>query len=118
MSGTIPRAVILRARIGPYRDARMKERALGSTVSVFFDACDEITDALVPEASGFAAIYWRPELSDYDSQVSTAPWVQTAPGQWRADVPMEMPGIYTIWGSLQSPAAEAAPIRVLSVGSV
>jgi hypothetical protein len=94
----------------------MKQRPLGATVSVFFDACDEITDALVPEASGFGAIYWRPALSDFESQVATAPWVQTAPGQWRADVPMEMPGIYTVWGSIQHPAAEAAPITVEALG--
>jgi hypothetical protein len=117
MSGTIPRAVILRPRIGPYRDARPKQRFVGSTVSVFFDACDEITDELVPEAIGFGAIYWRPELSDYDSQVAPAPWVQLAPGQWRADVPMEMPGKYTIWGSLQTPAVEAAEIIIFSIGA-
>lgn len=111
-------AVILRARIGPYRDARPKERALGSTVSIFFDACDEETDEIVADAAVFSAIYWRPDLADYESQAVSASWVQVGPGQWRADVPMEMPGTYIVWGSIQIPAAESAPIKVISVGVV
>jgi hypothetical protein len=100
MSETTSPAVLLRARIGAYRDARRKRRTIGSTVSVWIEAFDEVTDALLPIEGTLAALYWLPTLADYDSPAQSVEPVQTVPGQWRVDVPGEMVGTYTVQASL------------------
>jgi hypothetical protein len=113
MSGTTSQAVILRARIGAYRDARRKNRALGSTISVWFEACDEITDELRPVVGVFSAIYWLPTQADFDSQAQPIDAIQVQPGQWRVDVPAEMVGTYAVQGTLAGDGdlREAAEIQ-------
>jgi hypothetical protein len=113
MSGTTSQAVILRARIGAYRDARRKNRALGSTISVWFEACDEITDELRPVVGVFSAIYWLPTQADFDSQAQPIEAILVQPGQWRVDVPAEMVGTYAVQGTLvgSGDLREAAEIQ-------
>jgi hypothetical protein len=113
MSETTSPAVLLRARIGAYRDARRKRRTIGSTISVWVEAFDEVTDALLPVDGTLAALYWLPALADYDSPAQSVEPVQTAPGQWRVDVPGEMVGTYTVQASLllDDVTAEAVEIQ-------
>lgn len=94
MSGSIspPGDVRLRVRYGP-----PQRRIVGSTVALYVDALDASGAAAPVTDAVLSGVYRRPAQADFPTRdVPLIPFV-LGPGQWRVDVPAEMPGTYRIW---------------------
>ncbi|EFH09437.1 hypothetical protein ACFFMP_08405 [Pseudoroseomonas cervicalis] len=98
----VPPDAILRARIAPDAMLRVPEYPIGSTVGVWFELIDQITEARI-DAIGIAAIFRRPELSDYEHQEEPAEIERRAAGLWRVSARLMMPGPWLFWAMSLGP---------------
>jgi hypothetical protein len=112
--------VILEPRLGPRKSARRQRVTIGSDVPVWFDIRDDQTGALVPGATGVAALYWLPGTVEDESAAQPLTAVETTPGTWQVVVPAGVPGTYTVWLSIAEPIAQTAEaiFDVSSIGQV
>jgi hypothetical protein len=119
MSGTAL-DVLLEPRLGPRKSARRQRVTIGSDVPVWFDVRDDQTGALVPGATGVAALYWMPGTVEDESAAQPLTAVETAPGTWQVVVPTAVPGTYTVWLSIATPIVQTAEaiFDVSSIGQV
>jgi hypothetical protein len=119
MSGTAL-DVILEPRLGARKSARRQRVTIGSDVPVWFDIRDDQTGALVPGATGVAALYWLPGTVEDESAAQPLTAVETTPGTWQVVVPAGVPGTYTVWLSIAEPIAQTAEaiFDVSSIGQV
>jgi hypothetical protein len=119
MSGTAL-DVLLEPRLGPRKSARRQRVTIGSDVPVWFDVRDDQTGALVPGATGVAALYWLPGTVEDESAAQPLTAVETTPGTWQVVVPASVPGTYTVWLSIATPIVQTAEaiFDVSSIGQV
>lgn len=103
MSESISPAMVLRARDGAYRSARPKEYTVGTTVSVFLEVFDVLTNRLAPEADIISAVAYRPAKADFPDQAIPIVPTKIQPGQWIARVLIDMPGPWILWGAVLQP---------------
>jgi hypothetical protein len=124
MSGTAL-DVILEPRLGPRKSLRRQRVTIGSDVLVWLDVRDEQTGALVPGATGLAALYWLPGTRDDESAAQALVPAEDTPGTWIVRVPTSMPGSYVVWWSAAGQTAEivfdvssAGDLTLTSTGTV
>ncbi|MDQ1079688.1 cadherin repeat domain-containing protein [Pseudoroseomonas cervicalis] len=111
MSGSIPPDVELRMRLGPYATHRRQQIKVGSTIRVYVDVLDRVTQAKIPGATGAAAIYWLPTDLDITSPGQPAEVSEVSPGTLAFDVPGELFGTYAVWLGIGGPSAETVDGR-------
>ncbi|WBV42718.1 hypothetical protein [Pseudoroseomonas cervicalis] len=98
----VPPDAILRARVAPDAMLREPEYPIGSTVGVWFELIDQITEQRI-DAPGIAAIFRRPELSDFEHQEEPAEIERRGAGLWRVSVLLTMLGPWLIWAKSLGP---------------
>jgi hypothetical protein len=110
MSGSLPADVILEPRLGPRSSKNRGRTTVGSAQPVYFDVRDRNTGDLVPGATGVAGIYWLPGTVGQDSEAQPLSLVEISPGTWMGLVPVDLPGTFTVWGSIETPSRQTAEI--------
>jgi lysophospholipase L1-like esterase len=119
MSGTAL-DVILEPRLGLRKSARRQRVTIGSDVPVWVDIRDDLTGALIPDATGISALYWLPGTREDESAAQPLDAVEAAPGTWQVLVPTTIPGTYVVWLAIEGPIHQTGEIvfDVSSVGQV